>query len=327
MHRFKNILFVADTETQHICKPALARAITLAENTPADLTVVTVIPRLNMGLRLVEGGLTSDEMQAAAIAEHQRRLDSLIESHGSRLSIRSKVLTGTPHLEIISEVLAHAHDLVIRPPENPGWLSRLFGSDDMNLLRKCPCPVWLIKCKGSRSFRRILAAVDVDDTYQPLDEQQRAMNRQILEIASALALSEFAELHVAHIWDAIGETLMRGTLLSPGDAEVASYVDLVRQRGAANLNALLSDLAADLGAETMAFLNPKTHLIKGRARTKIPSLVRRLGVDLIVMGTVARGGVPGFIMGNTAETILQQVDCSVLAIKPPGFVTPVAPRL
>jgi universal stress protein E len=43
----------------------------------------------------------------------------------------------------------------------------------------------------------------------------------------------------------------------------------------------------------------------------------------VVMGTVARTGVPGFIMGNTAETILSQIDCSVLAIKPPGFTTPV----
>jgi nucleotide-binding universal stress UspA family protein len=44
------------------------------------------------------------------------------------------------------------------------------------------------------------------------------------------------------------------------------------------------------------------------------------------MGTVARTGISGFVMGNTAETILSQIDCSVLAIKPPGFETPVAPR-
>jgi nucleotide-binding universal stress UspA family protein len=30
-------------------------------------------------------------------------------------------------------------------------------------------------------------------------------------------------------------------------------------------------------------------------------------------------------MGDTAETILAQIDCSVLAIKPRGFVTPVTP--
>jgi len=59
------------------------------------------------------------------------------------------------------------------------------------------------------------------------------------------------------------------------------------------------------------------------ARIEIPALVKRIDADLVVMGTVARTGVPGFIMGNTAETILNQIDCSVFAIKPPGFETPV----
>jgi nucleotide-binding universal stress UspA family protein len=49
----------------------------------------------------------------------------------------------------------------------------------------------------------------------------------------------------------------------------------------------------------------------------------QIEADLVVMGTVARTGIPGFIIGNTAETILNQIDGSVLAIKPRGFVTPV----
>ena len=71
------------------------------------------------------------------------------------------------------------------------------------------------------------------------------------------------------------------------------------------------------------YLKPLTHLLKGSARKEIPALAKRLPVDCIVMGTVARTGIRGFIMGNTAETILEQIDCSVLAIKPHGFVTPV----
>jgi nucleotide-binding universal stress UspA family protein len=41
------------------------------------------------------------------------------------------------------------------------------------------------------------------------------------------------------------------------------------------------------------------------------------------MGTVARTGISGLIMGNTAEAIVDQLSCSVLAIKPDGFTTPV----
>lgn len=41
------------------------------------------------------------------------------------------------------------------------------------------------------------------------------------------------------------------------------------------------------------------------------------------MGSVARTGIPGFIIGNTAESILGQVQCSVLVIKPDGLISSV----
>lgn len=65
------------------------------------------------------------------------------------------------------------------------------------------------------------------------------------------------------------------------------------------------------------------HMVSGDPREALPRLVRRLGIGLIVMGTVARSGIPGLLIGNTAESILTQIDCSVLAVKPEGFVTPV----
>jgi len=39
--------------------------------------------------------------------------------------------------------------------------------------------------------------------------------------------------------------------------------------------------------------------------------------------TVSRSGNAGFIVGNTAEMVLHQVDYSVLTVKPDGFVSPV----
>ena len=45
--------------------------------------------------------------------------------------------------------------------------------------------------------------------------------------------------------------------------------------------------------------------------------------DQVVMGTVCRTGLAGFFIGNTAESVLQQVNCSVLVLKPEGFVSPV----
>ena len=55
----------------------------------------------------------------------------------------------------------------------------------------------------------------------------------------------------------------------------------------------------------------------------ISDLARQQAIDLIVMGTIARTGVAGALMGNTAEHVLDHVQCSVLAIKPDGFISPV----
>ncbi len=65
------------------------------------------------------------------------------------------------------------------------------------------------------------------------------------------------------------------------------------------------------------------HVIKGHAQHVVPELASELAADLVVMGTVARTGIAGLFMGNTAEDILTQLDCSVLTIKPPGFTSPV----
>lgn len=162
-------------------------------------------------------------------------------------------------------------------------------------------------------------AVDIDDYYHAKElEAKHRLNLQILEMASALALSESAELHVAHVWEAIGEASLRGSARRPV-TEVDAYVDDVRQQRALHLARLIDETVARFGSD----LKAQSHLPKGSPRWEIPALASKIEADLVVMGTVARTGISGFVMGNTAETILNQIDCSVLAIKPPGFVTPV----
>jgi hypothetical protein len=72
-------------------------------------------------------------------------LKSLIKPYQHRLKNQLDILMGTTFLEVIRVVLRNSHDLVIKIAENPNYLKRLFGSDDMHLLRKCPCPIWLMK--------------------------------------------------------------------------------------------------------------------------------------------------------------------------------------
>lgn len=324
MKRFNKILCVMESLAAGKC--ALERAVALAENNQAELTVVAVIPRVPAGIGMPDSGPISRDLRSAMEREHEARLVSLIEPYRKRLDIKRGVLTGTAFLEITRAVLSNGYDLVVKCPESPDWLDRLFSGDDMHLLRKCPCPVWMVKPEVGESYQRILAAVDVDDSYPPEElETRQALNCTVMEMAASLAVSEFAELHVVFVWRAVGEsTLRQSAFLKTPDYEVDAYVEQVRRDQAQRLDELMRETGVKLGPDAEGYTKPQLHLLKGTARKEIPALAERLQVDCIVMGTVARTGIRGFIMGNTAETILEQIDCSLLAVKPPGFVTPVA---
>ncbi len=134
MRRFKNILCMV--EPGEASKSTLVRAATLAENNQAGLTVVDVVERVIKSIGMPEGGPISADLQAAMERAYTQELETLIDPYRKRIEIQTKVLIGTPFLEITREVLRNGHDLVIKNPETQVWLDRLFSSDDMHLLRK-----------------------------------------------------------------------------------------------------------------------------------------------------------------------------------------------
>ena len=66
------------------------------------------------------------------------------------------------------------------------------------------------------------------------------------------------------------------------------------------------------------------HIGRNAPFLAIREAVEHLHPDLLVMGTVSRGNFAGFLVGNTAERLLDHVDCSLLTVKPEDFVCPVA---
>ncbi|WP_303904395.1 universal stress protein [Thiohalomonas denitrificans] len=317
MKGFKNILYVSENAVEQ--DSALARAVSLAENNQADLTVVDVIPQITAGIGLASGRAVSDT-QVRLEAECRQALDSLVEPYLERRPIQSKVLVGAMYLEVIRTVIRDGYDLVMKPAANPDFLERIFGSDDMHLLRKCPAPVWLMKMAEKTNYERILTAVDFDPS-EP-ESAQQGLNRTLLELSSSLALSDFAQLHLLHVWDAPAEMLLRSWSDNPEEA-ASRYVEKERSRHQNGMASLREELRARIGQEAYDYLSPRFHLIQGSATRVIPEMAKQLQADLVVMGTVARTGVPGIFIGNTAETVLEQLRCSVLATKPPGFVSPV----
>ncbi len=306
MKPFKNVLYVAEESVDQVS--AVERAVSFAENNHARLTVIEVIFPV------------ADAYRSDIVNYHTQKLESLIKPYQNRLEIQIDVVEGTTFLEVIRAVLRNAYDLVIKAAENPDFLKKLFGSNDMHLLRKCPCPVWLMKSPEKSNYNCILAAVDFDPLLLVASEQ--ALNDEIVDRAAALARSDTAALHLVHAWETFAEKAM----LARGDIsneEIVAHVQNQQWIHKKGLNRLGEALRDRIGTDDYNRLSPIFHLPKGPAKKLIASLAAELRADLVVMGTVARTGISGLIIGNTAETILDQLTCSVLAIKPPGFKTPV----
>ncbi len=320
MKRFKSILFVKEPDAA--CEAALDRAVALAESNQASLTVIDVVEDMPSALRVAPNGFTHETLRQAIIDERREQLEQLVESVRGKMAINTEVFYGIPYIEMTRKVLRDGHDLVMKPAYNSGGLkSRLFGGTDMHLLRKCPVPVWLMKMPKSGKFQKILAAVDIG--HDESSAQRDALSLSIVELGSSLAFTEFGELHIVHAWDAVGESTLRSRTDSFSDQEVDDYVSEEMHRHQKWVSELYLKATQRLGKDALEYLDPEIHLPKGWPKEVIPQLALDIDIDLVVMGTVARTGLPGFIMGNTAEMIINNINCSVLAVKPEGFVTPV----
>jgi nucleotide-binding universal stress UspA family protein len=318
MKRFSNILAVVNTSRND--NSALQRAVSVMNSNLASLTVASVVEELPADMWMIVLAVSPTEIRDIAAAEELERLEEFVTVvGGNEALIEKEVLVGRPFLEVIHQVLKRDHDLVIKNVEpSEGLLDVFFGSTDMHLMRKCPCPVWIIK-PGHKHYRRILACIDFD----PDSSQNEALNRQIIEIATSLAVAEVSELHIIHALEPFSEGVLRSTAIAQKRVEFDAILEAEKKTRERWLETLLDEQSAAMRLEDADFHKVQIHLIKGLARNVVPMKARELDADLIVMGTLSRTGIPGYFIGNTSESILSQVNCSVLTMKPPGFVSPI----
>ncbi len=315
INMLSNILFVADIETDNT--DAFMQAVELAKNNQAKLSAICVIDTSYMN----EGSAYYSVSLEAMITKRQELLESLAKGiHIAGSEVNVKVVTGREFVEIVREVLRHDYDLVVKCIEdNKSVAQRFFSGTDMKLLRKCPCPIWMVKSTKQQGDREILVAVD----YQPDNSENDALNLRLLKLSASLALADFSELHIVHVWKLPFESYLRGPRTAYSNTEVDAMVDEEQAKRTQWLTELVESIDQAQSDEYANYLKPKLHVIQGEAKAEIPQLVKSLGAELVVMGTIARTGVPGLLIGNTAESILNQLECSVLALKPEGFKTPI----
>ena len=310
MERFKNIILYASAKADN--KTAMRFAASLARDNDAVIKVVDVIKEASHYPPILPS-INGLNLHDILRDERRKELDRLIYSNKEEgLDISAKVLSGITFIEVIREIIKKEHDLLITTPQGSSGLSEaLFGTTTMHFMRKCPCPVWAIKPSKRDSFNNILAAIDFNDE----GESDPLLNDKIMELATSMAMKEKSDLHIVHAWDMHHENILRyHARISVEEIEKAK----------SRLRESYNNRLEKLGKKYSSIIRPENiHLLRGNPEELIPDIAIEKNIDLIIMATISRTGIPGLFIGNTAEKILQQVNCSVLAVKPDGFVSPV----
>jgi len=203
------------------------------------------------------------------------------------------------HATIIKVQQAHNCGLVVKQhvPDNP-LKKVLLTPEDWKLLRYCPSPVLLAKTAQSWEHGVILAAVDVGNN----DPEHMALHTSIVDHGFRIASMAHAELHV----------------VSAHPAPMLATVDAVYP--------LDTELEQTYRAECKVFQqqceidDSRLHIEEGPADVIIPRVAKNLDAVVTVMGTVARTGFSGALIGNTAEVVIDKLESDILVLKPDDIV-------
>ena len=215
---------------------------------------------------------------------------------------------GKTFLEVTREVVRNNHELVMVTSKHKRKLSRMMlESPSGDLLRHCPCALWISKGEVPHRKKRVAAALGGKGGEVSCD----GLNRKILRTAAAVAEAGENELYVLHALPIYGGKGVKGEKLRP---ELIAFRDKLRGELAEKCAKAISDY-------DVALSRKQVHVLPGGPPAVIPAFASRRGVDLVVMGSIQRGGIPGLLLGSTAERTFDEVDCSVLAVKPDDFVS------
>lgn len=309
MHYFKHILFVTHGIEHDLS--AAKQALHAAKDYQAKLSVLVLCPLLPELLDAYK-----DSYKASVIEDTMQRMENCQKSLDLSLPIEKYDLVfstgGKIVSQIVQQILHDGNDLLIKAPEQKAN-NQGFKSLDMELIRKCPTPIWLHR-PMHHSLKNASVAVAIDPDIQENGAQELAV--KLLRSADAFATTSDHKLSIISCWDfPLENTLRHSPFISVSKEHVESMVhdQEVSERKA------VDTLIAKAQLTTQFHL----HYKRGVPDEMIPNAITQHKIDILVMGTIGRTGLPGYFLGNTAENVLQKVSCSLIAIKPDGFVSPI----
>lgn len=313
MRRFNNILYCSRGIDQE--QDSLSQALFFVKHNQANLNILILYPRLPKDFDAYR-----NSYEESLLSNIRKTIKQIIDkNHYNDAEIHQYInyrieACDVPVTHIVQHVLRDQYDLVMKRGEIAEG-KKGFKAIDMGLIRKCPCPVWLYHpSQDGSAIKHIAVAIDPESPeISGVD-----LAEHLLRLGHDLSTQTGARLSVVSCWNYAYEETIRGS-------DFAAIPE-------PTLNKIVAD-AKDVHLATLQTIIQSAKIgntfnlqhVKGLPSTLIPEFVQTQGVDLLIMGSLARTGIPGFLMGNTAEDILQKIECTSLTLKPAGFVSPVKP--
>ena len=306
METYQNILVVVDPTTEE--QKALSRAIELADKTQGKITAFLSIFDFSYEMTTMLSSDERESMRQTVINDRMLWIDERIKAlDAGDKGIEIKVVWhNRPFEAVIDHVIQYDYDIVIKGThEHDKLKSVIFTPTDWHLLRKCPCPLLLVKEHSWPANGNILAAINVGS-----DEQEhQSLNTVITDEAKHLATLIKANVHLVNSFP--GTPVNIAIEIPEFDASQYNDTMLNHHHQSMLEHAQKYDIAAD-----------NTHVKEGLPEDVIDNLSQELDAELVILGTIGRTGLSAALIGNTAEHVIDRLNCDVLALKPPGYVSP-----
>ncbi len=306
MEAYKNILVVVDPSTDE--QKALSRAVEFASKTTTKITAFLSIYDFSYEMTTM---LSSDEREAmrqTVINDRKVWIEERIKAIGASVEdIDIKVIWhNRPFEAVIDQVIDHGFDVVFKGThEHDKLKSVIFTPTDWHLLRKCPCPLLLVKDHSWPANGNILAAVNVGSD----EDEHQSLNKIITEEAKHLADIISANVNLVNSFPGTPVNIA----IEIPEFNASQYNDTMLQH---HKDAMAKH------ADTYGIDRERTFVKEGLPEDVIESLSQELDAELVILGTIGRTGLSAALIGNTAEHVIDRLNCDVLALKPAGYVSP-----
>lgn len=278
-------------------KDAMVQALRLSAWNRAKVHVVHVIDTLVM-VELQESlSPMVQEIERGLVNDATKAWEEFTQGMGEKKPADFAVAINNPLIELMRRCRDRKADLLVLGAHGITH-DRGVGTLAGQLVRRAASRVLLVHPGQTGGFKQIVVGIDFSET-----------SRDALRNAMRLAAQDNAHVHAVHVYRAPSS----GFFFKP------SGVDTSPEAQARHRDALRTKLEEFCRPDDpqVQWTSPRFELVANASHgAGLVEYAKQSGADLVVIGTRGKTNLREVLLGSTAERVLRQAGCSILAVKP-----------